>query len=148
MDSLETIVEQLNQKPVFQEPQKPVFNESHDGFEMSVSSFTRVSGSLPVIAIGVILSSTVGGYLQRWLGNFAEWSAVIAGALIMYFGKRNAMLKDFGAGVLIGGLAAKFSNLASSFGEPMSPAFEESRVTFGGVDGGMMVTSPDRRVMT
>jgi len=135
--------------------QQQMFQEAYadqNGFAMpNLSSFTKVSGSLPVIALGVIMSQTVGGFISRFLPNMSKWASIIAGALIMWFAKSNRLLKDFGAGVLIGGLATVFAGLGSQLGgifqEPDRMAFEEERMTFGGVDGGTMVTSPDRRTL-
>lgn len=155
MSSLETQINSLTGQAtlnpkmldpaLFEEP------ETHDGYGMPrLGGFTKVSGSLPVIALGVIMSSTVGGFLSKYLPSMTQWASVIAGALIMYFAKRQKLLKDFGAGVLIGGLASVFSGIGSSlsgaFGEPRD-SFEEDRTTWGGVEGGTMVTSPDRRTL-
>ncbi len=116
----------------------------------SVGSFLRVSdGNLAVITLGVILSSSVAGLVERWLPSVAQYAAILAGVALIYFGKNKKMIRDFGAGVLIGGLATMFSGLGSSlggmFGEPKQNLMAEDKMTYGGGDG-VYPTQPDRRV--
>lgn len=122
-----------------------------DDFGMpKLGGFLKVSnGNTAVITIGVVLSSTVGGYVSSMLPSHGQYASVIAGALIMYLGKKNNMLKDFGVGVLIGGLAQVFSGLGSMIPGMSMPKDEvrEDKITYGGSDG-MYPTQPERRVFS
>ncbi len=116
----------------------------------SVGSFLKVKdANVVVITLGVIMSSTVGGFVSRFLPSISQWAPVIAGALLIFFGKGKSVIKEFGIGVLIGGLAQVFSGLGGQLGEsfslPMGRQVEEDRLTYGGSDG-VYPTQPDRRV--
>lgn len=60
------------------------------------------------------------------------------------------MIKDFGVGVLLGGIALAFENIAQMLTDRFSErdAFSEQRTTWGGLDGGLQVTSPARRTIS
>lgn len=127
-----------------------LFSQPRD-FEMpSIGSFFKISnGNVAVIALGVIMTSTVGGFLANWLPSISQYASIIAGALIMYIGKGKSIVKDFGVGVLIGGLAQLFSGLGSSlsgiFGE--KPMMMEDKITYGGGDG-VYPMQPERRTFS
>ena len=113
----------------------------------SLGGIFKISdGNIAVIAIGVILSTTIGDFLGRYIPSIGNWATVLAGIVITYIAKSNNLLKNFGAGVLIGGLAKALSGIAGSitgaFGEPM---MAEDKITYGGGDG-VYPMQPDRRV--
>ena len=120
----------------------------------SMNSFFKVrGGNVIVITLGVIFSSTVAGFISRFLSSYAQYAAIIAGALIMYFAKSNAMLHDFGIGVFIAGLAQVFAGIGGMFGglaggtqTSMVNDMSEDRITYGGTDG-VYPTQPERRTM-
>ena len=120
----------------------------------SMNSFFKVKGgNVVVITLGVIFSSTVAGFISRFLSSYAQYAAIIAGALIMYFAKSNGMLHDFGIGVFIAGLAQVFSGIGGMFGglaggtqTSMVNDMSEDRLTYGGTDG-VYPTQPERRTM-
>lgn len=118
----------------------------------SIGSFLKVkSGNVIVIALGVIFSSTVGGFISRFMPSYSQYAVIIAGALIMYFGRSNGMLHDFGVGVLIAGLATAFQGIGgvlggSVGGTSMNNDMSEDRITYGGTDG-QYPTQPERRTM-
>lgn len=171
-DSMEQIEAGVNQ--LLAQPQPPVYqpapnqiqlnppqtdpalfsmNQAGDMSLPSVSSFFKVKGgNVIVIALGVILSSTVGGFITRFLPSYSQYSIVIAGALIMYLGRRNAMLHDFGTGVFIAGLAQIFSGIGGMLGgmaggtSMNNEMVSEDRVTYGGMDG-QYPTQPERRTV-
>ena len=117
----------------------------------SIGSFLKVkSGNVIVIALGVIFSSTVGGFISRFMPSYSQYAVIIAGALIMYFGRSNGMLHDFGVGVLIAGLATAFSGIGGMLGGAAggtsmnNDMMSEDRITYGGTDG-VYPTQPERR---
>ena len=144
--TLEAKVDEMLARPAapFAEP-----TTSQNGFGMpNIGGMLRVSNAnLLVIALGVIVSSTVGGFVTSMLPSVGKYSTVIAGAvLLMVF--KTGMARDFGSGVLIGGLAELFSGLGARLGGAVGGGeFAEMRTTFGGSDG-VSVTSPDRRVFS
>ena len=159
-DSIESQITQvLQERPigVFAEPHIDE-TTTQNGMAMSLPSSNSLlnisGGSIPVIALGVILSENVGSVVGRFTSQatLVKWGAVLAGVVIIMVAKNNRMLKSFGAGVLIGGLANIFrdvvGNISGSLGlsEPRE-GFMEDRTTWGGVDGGTSVTSPNRRVI-
>lgn len=142
MASLEDQIAALTKTPQFEEPK--------DGFSMPGGSFLKVSnGNVLVIAIGLIFSTTVGGFISRFMSGLAKYSAIIAGLAIMYIGKSKPMLRDFGVGVLLGGLAQTFGHLGSSLAGVGAPAEEmqETRLTYGGTDG-VYPSNPGREVFS
>ena len=144
MSSLEEQIAALTAKTPNQ------FEEPHDGFSMPGGNLLKVSnGNVLVIAFGLIFSTTVGGFIGRWLSGMAKYSSIIAGLAIMYLGKSKPMLRDFGVGVLLGGLAQVFGHLGSSLlgGAAPEAEMQETRVTYGGTDG-VYPTNPDRRVFS
>jgi len=155
MDSLEDQVTLLNETAT-SAPQQ-FLEPTQNGMAVSMPSagqfLTIDGGSVPVIALGVILSENIGGVVGRFTSQptIVKWGSVLAGGAILLIAKNNRMLRSFGAGVLIGGLANIFrdivGNVAGMVSEPKD-AFAEERVTWGGIDGGTSVTSPDRRVIT
>lgn len=159
MNSMETQIQQLAQlqsNPVQLNPQQlpdQLFSMPKGAeFEMpNIKTFLKLKdGNVIVITLGVILSSTVGGFLTQFFpGGMTKWASVIAGALIMFIGKNKGVIQDFGAGVLIGGLAQVFSGLGGMIGSgmsmPMNRQVEEDKLTYGGGDG-VYPTQPDRRV--
>ena len=153
LSEFETQVHQLLAKPTLAPKQldPALFAEDHDGFGMpKIGSFLKLSNSnLAVVTIGVVMSSTIGGYLSGILGGLAggisKYSTIIAGLLIMYFGKGKGIVRDLGAGVLIGGLAQLFAGIGQSIMPTSEPMMQEDRVTYGGGDG-VYPTQPDRRV--
>lgn len=135
------------------------FREGQNGYEMpNIGGMLKVNnGNVATIAIGLILSASVGGLVMRWLPAVGKWGTVIAGLVIMYFAKTaKPVIRDIGIGVLLGGLASVFSGLGGSLGgildgiggngmnEPMPPMAED-RMTYGGTDG-VYPVNPDRRV--
>lgn len=125
------------------------FAEPQNGFSMpNIGGMLRVSNAnLLVIALGVIVSSTVGGFVTSMLPSVGRYATVIAGAVLLMLFK-SGIARDFGSGVLIGGLAELFSGLGSRIGSAVGGGeFAEMRTTFGGTDG-VAVTSPDRRVFS
>ena len=126
----------------------PQFEEPRDGFSMPGGSFLKVSnGNVLVIAIGLIFSTTVGGFVSRWMSSLAKYSSIIAGLAIMYIGRSKPMLRDFGVGVLLGGLAQAFGHLGASLGAggaDLVDDMQEQRITYGGTDG-VAPINPDRR---
>lgn len=157
---LEAQINELNTKPLVASPHVTLNPSQTDPslFSMnptsmpSIGSFLKVkSGNVIVIALGVIFSSTVGGFITRFMPSYSQYATIIAGALIMYFGRSNGMLHDFGVGVLIAGLASAFSGiggmLAGSAGATsMNDVMSEDRVTYGGTDG-VYPTQPERRTV-
>lgn len=130
-----------------------LFNEDQQNdFGMpKIGSFLKVSdGNVAVITLGVIMSSTVAGFIAGWMPSMAQYAAILAGVAIIYFGKNKKLIRDFGIGVLIGGLAQMFAGVGSSLGGMipggMSENFEETiKETYGGGDG-IYPVQPDRRV--
>lgn len=119
-----------------------------------LGSFLKISdGNVLVIALGVITSQTVGGFVNRFLPMVGKFSTILAGLALMYFGKSKKLLRDFGVGVLLGGLASEFSGLGSRIGGmlggqtsmPMDKMVEEDKMTYGGTDG-VYPVQPDRRI--
>ena len=159
MTTEDIVTQFLTQAQNNQNQTPDMFQEPQNGFEVSMPSFNSVmnlnGGNIPIIALGVILSENVGSFVGRFTqqATIVKWGAVLAGFILITVGKRNRMIHSFGAGVFIGGLATVFRdvvmNATGSLGlsEP-SAAFQEQRVTWGGVDGGVNVTSPDRRVIS
>lgn len=122
----------------------------HGATEMpSIRSFLRLKdGNVVAITIGVVVSSAVGGFIQPYLGTYSKWGPVIAGALIMFVGRRSGVVQDLGAGVMIGGLAAVVRDLGILGGTGltgMNREMSETRETYGGTDG-VYPTQPERRV--
>ncbi len=134
----------LDSIPSFSQP-------TQNDFGMPGGSFLKLNdANLAVVTIGVIVSSSVGGMISNWMPSVSKYGTIIAGVAIMYVGKNKKMVRDLGAGVLIGGLAEMFSGLGSSLGshfsQPNQNMMAEDRVTYGGTDG-IYPTQPDRRVM-
>jgi len=131
-------------------PMAPAFAEPQNGFGMpNIGGMLKVqNANLLVIALGVIVSSTVGGFVTSMLPSVGKYATVIAGAVLLMLFK-SGVARDFGSGVLIGGLAELFSGLGARLGSAVGGGgeFAETRTTFGGSDG-VAVTSPDRRVIS
>lgn len=125
------------------------FAEPHDGFAMPGGSLLKVSnGNVLVIAAGLIFSTTVGGFVSRFMASLAKYSSIVAGLAIMYIGRSKPMLRDFGVGVLLGGLAQVFGHLGSFLGGGAAPEeLAETRISYGGTDG-ISVMNPDRRTFS
>jgi len=148
---VDTLIESLNAPAA---APLPAFNEprAHDGFGMpNIGGMFKVANAnLLVITLGVILSSTIGGWLTGMLPSVGKYATVMAGAVLLLVFK-SGVARDFASGVLIGGLAGLFSGIGSSLGGltggDMSMPMAEDRVTFGGSDG-VRVSSPDRRVIS
>lgn len=132
--------------------ENPLFSMQSGQTSMpNIGSFLKVkSGNVIVIALGVIFSSTVGGFITRFIPSYSQYAVIIAGVLLMYFAKSNGMLHDFGVGVLIAGLASTFSNLGGMLSgatqTSMNDVMSEDRVTYGGSDG-VYPTQPERRTV-
>lgn len=141
--------ELLAQKPM---PTGSFAEPAQNGFGMpNIGGMLRVSNAnLLVIALGVIVSSTVGGFVSSMLPSVSRYATVIAGAILLMVFK-SGIARDFGSGVLIGGLAELFSGIGQRIGGAVGGVtggeFAEVRTTFGGTDG-VSVTSPDRRVFS
>lgn len=105
--------------------------------------------SLPVAAVGVLASGAVRSMAVKYFPQLDKWAGIAVGAVFILFGKRKKLIKDFGVGVLLGGIAYAFEDLSASltsrFAERKS--FDEDRITWGGVDGGTTVMSPERRTI-
>ena len=129
----------------FQEP------NNQNGFEApNFRGLMNQSISLPVVGMGVLASGAIQALVTKHFPHLGKWTGIAAGAALIIFGKRQKVLKDFGVGVLLGGVAYAFEGIADSltnrFNEPRR-SFEESRETWGGMDGGMDVMSPERRTI-
>lgn len=135
-----------------------MFLEGQNGYDMpNFGSMLKVSnGNVATIAIGLILSASVGGLVMRWLPSVGKWGTVIAGLVIMYIAKTSKpMIRDIGIGVLLGGLASVFSGLGGSLGGILdgiggngmseNMPMMEDKLTYGGGDG-VYPLNPDRRV--
>lgn len=157
--TLETQVQQLLENPIPKVSTNPaqldpaLFEMPKDQMMSlpSVNSFLRVKGgNVIVITLGVIFSSTVGGFITRFLPSYSQYATVIAGALIMYFGRSNSMLHDFGIGVFVAGLAQVFSGIGGMLGGGQTSMnndmMSEDRITYGGMDG-QYPTQPERRTV-
>ena len=161
MDQFEQGVNQLLVQPATVQTNMPLNPPQLDPalFSMnqtsmpSIGSFLKVkTGNVIIITLGVIFSSTVGGFITRFMPSYSQYATIIAGALIMYFGRSNGMLHDFGVGVLIAGLANTFSGIGGMLGGAAggtsmnNDMMSEDRVTYGGMDG-QYPTQPERRTM-
>ena len=152
MDVLESQLEQLiKQQQAALPPVAPLkappapFSEPHNDFEMSSNILKISNANIIIVGIGVLLSSTVGGYLTRFLPSTGKYAPILAGLAIMWLGKRNSMVKDLGAGILLGGVGSAFAGFASGLGLSENMPMQEDKVTYGGTDG-VYPTQPDRRV--
>ena len=132
--------------------------QTQNGMGMpNLSSITKINdGNVLVIALGVIMSQTVGGFLSGFLAQVGKYASILAGLALAYFGKNKKLIRDFGIGVMIGGIASAFGGLGSAltgaFQEHMpgynkDNQFEEQvKDTYGGTDG-IYPSQPDRRTM-
>lgn len=166
--SMQNMFSQMPQQQQNQAMPNMFAENNQNGMSMpNLGGFLKLNNAnLLVIALGVIMASTIGGILSSMfssVGALASFSTIIAGLLLMYFGKSKPMMKDFGAGVLIGGLAVRFAGLGASLGgalqgvtggmSMMPPGtnpgqqFQELKYTYGGSDG-VQPTTPDRRVFS
>lgn len=136
---------QLNPSTQLFEEQMRKYKE--DDFSMpSIGSFTKVSNAnVIVIALGVLTASYIGNMLTRFVPQVGKFAPILAGALIIVLGKNRGMLKDFGIGVLIGGLVELGRGYMPGMSMPMNRQVEEDRMTYGGTDG-VYPVQPDRRV--
>lgn len=130
-----------------------LFSEQQNGFGMpNIGSLLKIqNGNVLVIALGVIVSSSLGGMIMGYLPSMGQYATLLAGIGLIYFGKGKSVVRDLGVGVLIGGLAAMFSGLGSSLGAMLpgqtaeNPPMMEDKVTYGGTDG-INPINPDRRI--
>ncbi len=117
------------------------------------SRVLNIRGDVNVLGlvIGVVLSSSIGGIVTRFLPAMGKYAAIIAGFILVMILK-SGMGRDFAYGVLIGGIASLLSGFTSSLslggvdfseGGMMRPEFAEDRTSFGGSDG-ITVSSPAR----
>jgi len=154
--TLEGKIDQLLASPpaAISQPAGGMFAEpTQNSFGMpSVGSFLKVqNANLLVITLGVILSSTLGGFISGMFPSIGRYATIAAGAVLLLI-LRTGAGRDFASGVLIGGLAQAFSGIGSSLGGMLGGGqnnmgeFAEVRTTHGGSDG-VQVRSPDRRVI-
>ena len=130
---------------LFQEPQ------AQNGFESpNIRGLMSQNISIPVVAVGVLASGAIQAMVSKHVPQLGKWTGIAVGGVLIIMGKRQKLLKDLGVGILLGGIAYAFEGFADSltgrFSEPRR-AFEESRETWGGMDGGMEVMSPERRTI-
>lgn len=127
------------------------FAEPHNDFSLPGGSLINQNINLLYAGLGVLASGAIVSLVSKHLTMVpAKWAGIIAGVLLITLGKKNKMIKDFGVGVVLGGIALAFENisdmLTDRFGE--RKAFDEQRTTWGGLDGGLQVTSPERRTIS
>ena len=133
----------------FMEPWKQQNEFSQGGLQ---GLLTIERGNLLGIALGVILSATVGGFIASFI-NLGGITIIVAGVILRHFLKAG-FGRDFANGVLIGGFVSLFSGLGTSIGAGLgggifSPqtTVAEPRTGQGGVSGTQLV-SGSRRVVS
>ena len=136
------MVEQLNtQQNGFAELQHAEFQESR------FSGFMSVRANTLLLVAGLVVATTVGNYLESAFPKVGKYGTLIAGVLMVILGRKSTILKSIGMGIFLAGVAEvvkSFDMISKHFAEE---PFAEVRETYGGVAGGVTVTSPDRRTV-
>ena len=111
-----------------------------------VQGLMTIRASAIFLVLGVVLATTIGGYLQGVLpGSLDKYAVLIAGIAIIMLGRKSYMLKSFGFGVFVAGLVEVVKGLGvfSGLMSENRNMYAEVRETFGGTDG-VYPTQPDR----
>ena len=146
-----TLTPQTQYPANYPAPAPPSFGEpTQNDFGLPGAGMLNQRINLLVAGLGVLASTAITSLVKKYVPSVGRWAGIIAGAVLIAFGKGKGLVKDFGVGVLLGGTAIAFENfadgLAGRFGFSENAPFQEIRVTQGGLDGGLNPTSPGRRV--
>ena len=154
MPQLEQLVQSAIESSKESTNNLPVLNPNvdEDGLFAEPNIGGRVQGLMTIrasaifLVLGVVLASTVGGYLTGILpGSLDKYAMLIAGIAIIMLGRKSYMLKSFGFGVFVAGLVevVKGLGILGRFTAENRNMYAETRETYGGTDG-VYPTQPDR----